>query len=33
MPDFALLAAVSGGFALLWGLLRTVLVGRALRRP
>jgi proline iminopeptidase len=30
LPDFALLAAVSGGFALLWGLVRTVLVGKTL---
>lgn len=30
MPDFALLAAVSGAFALLWGLLRPVLVLRVL---
>jgi hypothetical protein len=33
MPDFSLIAAVSGSFALLWGLLRSGLVGRALRKP
>lgn len=33
MPDFVLLATLSGAFALLWGLLRSGLVGRALSRP
>jgi hypothetical protein len=32
MPDFSLLATVSGGVALLWGLLRSGLVGRALSK-
>lgn len=33
MPDSTLIAAVCGGFALLWSFLRSVLVMRALRKP
>ena len=36
-PDYGILAALSGGFALVWGIVRSILVGRRLwrrgRRP
>ena len=33
VPDLGYLVAASAGIALVWGLLRTVLVYAALRRP